>query len=241
MNFLSDHIDSGAEKTTAKASETEQDAEKFAFSNLSQILPAIVAFIEKLDQQLLKALQILTPSSLEYMLRLRDESDLIKQCERTMEFLKRASDVENQQRVALIMLEHVYFKTDSLYAKTKEALKNHPDKLKELWIPSTSVSDIVSDLVKLVLSNSQSKVRVKTICLQLYHLALNNRFTEAKDILMRNRLHHGISKQKIQIQVLFNRALVQIALAAFRLGQFEEANQMLNSVFSTPNLKESLA
>jgi hypothetical protein len=38
-------------------------------------------------------------------------------------------DYENQARVAVVLLEHIYYKTDSLYAKTKEALKGQPDQL----------------------------------------------------------------------------------------------------------------
>ena len=39
----------------------------------------------------------------------------------------------------------------------------------------------------------------------------------------------------------YNRALIQIALAAFRMGLFEECNNLLQNIFSSPNLKESLA
>jgi len=40
---------------------------------------------------------------------------------------------------------------------------------------------------------------------------------------------------------LYNRAIVTIGLAAFRLGLFDECDQVLIEVSQSPKLKESLA
>lgn len=39
-----------------------------------------------------------------------------------------------------------------------------------------------------------------------------------------------IAKQQISNQIFYNRAVVQVGLAAFRLGLFEESNQVLCDV-----------
>jgi len=57
------------------------------------------------------------------------------------------------------------------------------------------------------------------------------------------KAHFGstIAKQPIAVQIIYNRAIVQIGLSAFRLGLFNECNQVLVDVCQSPKLKESLA
>jgi hypothetical protein len=43
---------------------------------------------------------------------------------------------ELQSRIGLIFLEHIYYKNDTIYEKTKEALKATPEKLKDLFFLS---------------------------------------------------------------------------------------------------------
>ena len=58
---------------------------------------------------------------------------------------------------------------------------------------------------------------------------------------MKARLSQIIAKQQISNQILYNRAIVQIGLSAFRLGLFDDCNQILIDVCQSPKLKESLA
>lgn len=53
----------------------------------AQVAPAIVNFLEKLDHQLYKAMQITTPSTLDYLYRLRDECSLLKTIDSVSQFL----------------------------------------------------------------------------------------------------------------------------------------------------------
>jgi len=56
-----------AKKQKTEKKEDGGDLDTFLSSGDSQILPGIVAFIEKLDQQLYKAFQSLTSTSIEYL------------------------------------------------------------------------------------------------------------------------------------------------------------------------------
>ena len=58
---------------------------------------------------------------------------------------------------------------------------------------------------------------------------------------MKARLSQIIAKQQVSNQIHYNRAIVQIGLCAFRLGLFEECNNILVDVCQSPKLKESLA
>jgi hypothetical protein len=55
-----------------------------------------------------------------YLYRLRDECLLLKQCDNVIEFLQKHNEKEKIARIGLIKLEHIYYKNDSLYEKTKE-------------------------------------------------------------------------------------------------------------------------
>lgn len=77
--------------------------------------------------------------------------------------------------------------------------------------------------------------------LQVYHHAIHNRYNEAKDLMLKSHIASTIAKQQISNQISYNRAVVQMGLAAFRLGLFDESNQVLQEVAQNPRLKESLA
>jgi len=62
------------------------------------------------------------------------------------------------------------------------------------------------------------KHKIKATLLQIYHHAIHNRVAEAKNLLMRGLFHQLIVKQHITNKVLYNRAVIQVGLSAFRLG-----------------------
>mmetsp|Transcript_30561 Transcript_30561/g.46857 ORF Transcript_30561/g.46857 Transcript_30561/m.46857 type:complete len:903 (+) Transcript_30561:26-2734(+) len=216
----------------------KEEFQRFQLSSLSQILPAIITFVEKLDQQLLKAFQTVQAHTLDYMHRLRDECLLLKQCDSLTAFLGKFEDKEKLARIAMIKLEHIYYKSDALYEKTKTLKAEEQAKL---YVPAEPSAKLINDLVTLILETSPLKLKLKAIMLQSYHLAIHKKYFEAKDLIMKTRLSSIIAKQKIPNQILYNRAIVQIGLAAFRLGLFDECNSLLVDVCQSPKLKESLA
>lgn len=134
-----------------KASEDGGDIDQFLKSSDQQIYPAIVNFIEKLDQQLYKAFQSLTQTNMEYLYRLKDECQLIKQCDNVIAYFTDNKDWEKVARIQLIKLEHIYYKQDSLYARTQEKLKGKPEKLAELYFLENSeqeIEKIVQNVIK---------------------------------------------------------------------------------------------
>jgi len=133
---------------------------------------------------------------MEYLYRLKDECQLIKQCDNVISYLENHEDWEKSARIGLIKLEHVYYKHDSLYARTKEALKNKPDKLAELYFLDNSQHDIQT-LVNNVMKHCQNKLKIKAILLQVYHHAIHNRFFEARDLVLRTHIHATIAKHQI--------------------------------------------
>lgn len=188
-----------------------------------QIVPSLVKFLESLDQQLHKALQITQPSTLEYLHRLRDECKFLKTCDKISAFLTAKKDkktVSDQARVALMKLDHIYYKHDKIY----EVVNTSGCKKEELYTLDKPSQQVVEELVKVVIDHGSSKLRLKAILLQSYHHALHNRFEVAVSLMMRSRISQKISKKQISLKVIYNRAVVQCGLSAFRLGHFDECN-----------------
>lgn len=55
-----------------------------------------------------------------------------------MNFLSEFNDLEKQARVALLKLDHIYYKHDNLYAKMKDTLSSNKNKLNEIYIVENS-------------------------------------------------------------------------------------------------------
>lgn len=96
-------------------------------------------------------------------------------------------------------------------------------------------------MVRYVVNNCSQRLKVKAILLQCYHHAIHNRYHQAKDLIVKTQVAKSISSHQIPNQIYYNRAIVQIGMAAFRLGLFTECNGVLNEVFSTQRLQDSLA
>lgn len=58
---------------------------------------------------------------------------------------------------------------------------------------------------------------------------------------MKTHMSQVISMQPIDNQILYNRALVQVGLAAFRLGKIKESHEILADVCQNSKHKELLA
>ena len=57
--------------------------------------------------------------------------------------MKKHNENEKIARIGLIKLEHIYYKNDSVYVKTKELLKDKPEKLNDLYFLEGSSHEIV--------------------------------------------------------------------------------------------------
>lgn len=97
-----------------------------------------------------KAFQSLESTSLQYLYRLRDECSLIKLCDTLIAYLTIQNDQEKIASISLIKLDHIYYKHDDIYNKTKDKLKNDKTKLAELYFPEGSTQTIVQELVDII-------------------------------------------------------------------------------------------
>jgi translation initiation factor 3 subunit C len=118
--------------------------------------------------------------------------------------------------------------------------------------PYTSLTDTVERLAAIVYQYSDDGAEQKStdvdrqkrraMLLHIYHLALHDQYSKGRDMLLMTHLPEKIHQARPPEQVLYNRALIQLGLAAFREGRIEDACNCLHDIFqSRDKAKELLA
>jgi len=70
---------------------------------------------------------------------------------------------------------------------------------------------------------------------------MHDKLREARDLLMKMHMAQQISSQTIDNQIMYNRALVQIGIAAFRAGKIKESHECLADICQNSKHRELLA
>lgn len=99
---------------------------------------------------------------------------------------------------------------------------------------------MVSQLVDSILVNSSKEMRVKATLCQAYHHALHNRVRKARDLIMKSHIGQIIKDYKVDNQILYNRAITQTGMAAFRLGDIKLSHEILIEIYQNTRFKELL-
>jgi len=63
---------------------------------------------------------------------------------------------------------------------------------------------------------------------------------EARSLFMRSRIGEAVAALDVNSQILYNRTLTQLGMAAFREGKIEECHDILNELASFSKLREAL-
>lgn len=75
-----------------------------------------------------------------------------------MQYFISNDEEQKAAKIAILKLEHIYYKNDSVYTKTREALKNQPKKLEAVYFLTKASTEEIADLVKLVVTDRKSVV-----------------------------------------------------------------------------------
>ena len=198
---------------------------------------SIVAVIERLDDEFTKIMQNADQHTNEYAERLREESSLYEMIVRAQRYYERVPQPDSMCRTMLRRVEHIYFKNQVVNDKVEEIV------LKRLNEPVTSTDSaaLLHTLCTHLYKNANDRVRTRALLCEMYHHALHGRYFKARDLLLMSHLQETIHQAPISAQVLYNRAMVQLGLCAFRHGYLREAQQALNELEASSRIKELLA
>ncbi|KAF7533531.1 hypothetical protein G7054_g7016 [Neopestalotiopsis clavispora] len=213
---------------------------------------SIVSFVERLDDELTRSLQIIDPHTSEYIERLSDEGSLYNVIFRGQlyyEHLRKDSALEVPQdsinRIVMRRLEHVYFKPAQVVKILEEnAWKATSEGVASTITPQTEVIEagkLVNVLCNYLFSNSEGIIRARAMLCQIYFLALHDEYYKARDMMLMSHLQETINSFDVLTQILYNRTLVQVGLCAFRKGLVYDAQNTLQEICGSGRQKELLA
>lgn len=210
------------------------------------VLGSISSIVERLDDEFTKYLQNTSPHSIEYIERLRDEAGLYKLIIRTQIYVESTcGQCEQLARIVLKRMDHIYYKPDQLIKIIEDAAWENSwtgVNLSEsgLMTKGKSPHDVVKDLSDFLGAQESVVYSKPALLCYVYYLAVNNQFTAAKELFLESKLYQNIPQADASIQILYNRALVQLGLGAFKQGEIEESHQILNEISNSQRLKELL-
>ncbi|OBA24108.1 hypothetical protein METBIDRAFT_30452 [Metschnikowia bicuspidata var. bicuspidata NRRL YB-4993] len=210
------------------------------------VLGSIAALVERLDDEFAKCLQFTDPHSSEYMARLRDEALLYTLIVRAQVYVQAtAGPSEHLARLVLRRLDHIYYKPDLLIAVNEAAawgsswaapaLAGSP-----LLTKGNAPEDTVRALADFLALQQGAVYRRSALLASTYYLAVNGRYAEARLKFLDSQIYNHIYQAEAPVQVLYNRAIVQMGLSAFKNGRVEESHQILNEIINSQRLKELL-
>jgi len=219
---------------------SDEDVDDFTANPPYRIRGCILTTIERMDDEFTKMLQACDAHSTEYIVRLRDETKVCKLIEDLELYMKgtKATD-EELCRAYLERIQHVYYKFDpaSQVQVTADGGTTTTQEAAE-----GSATWVMDRLCKFIYTKDNTdRIRTRTILSHIYHHALHDRWFQARDLMLMSHLQDAIQHSDIPTQILYNRAMVQLGICAFRQGFISQAHNCLVDIQSSGRAKELLA
>lgn len=210
------------------------------------VLGSISATVERLDDEFSRFLQYTDPHLTEYIERLKDEPALYQLIVRAQVYVESTTgSSEHLARIILRRLDHVYYKPDVLIKVNESAAWQNAWaglglEQSKLVTKDETPATVIGAMCEF-LAQQENKVYGKHATLShTYYHAVNNQYAKARELFLALQIYNSIAQADLTLQVLYNRALVQLGLSAFRAGEIDESHQILNEIANSQRLKELL-
>jgi len=200
----------------------------------------------------------------EYEERIADKELLVGLCEKCQTYVREVTN----HRMHELMFRHLFVKlTFEDYDEEWDMLKSgvRPTYRPFQIRPDTRVLRTVKDIFREVKTYEQpdapktifgaleeeleqfnvmkAKIKWETVLYCVHHLALHHRYELARDILSASGLgkESTMGKSEISIQILYNRTVARLAIAAFTHEDWHTSMVLLQRLYVTGKIKELLA
>ncbi|KAJ2079178.1 Translation initiation factor 3 subunit c [Coemansia sp. RSA 988] len=199
---------------------------------------SVVAFIDRLDDEFTRSLQSIDPHTPDYIERMRDSVPLYVTIVRAQSYFERNNIKDSLCRVVLRRLEHLYYRTDQVNHHVEEAAAR---------LPGSAAPDVggtaatIQRLCSFLYENAEPLLRIRAMLMHIFNHALHKRYYVARDLLLMSHIQENSQQLDVNTQVLYNRALAQLGLAAFRLGKIQESFEHTVELMSSGHQRELLA
>eukprot|EP01126_Amoeba_proteus_P037007 TRINITY_DN3791_c0_g2_i6.p1 TRINITY_DN3791_c0_g2~~TRINITY_DN3791_c0_g2_i6.p1 ORF type:complete len:893 (-),score=224.63 TRINITY_DN3791_c0_g2_i6:739-3417(-) len=221
--------------------------------------------LERLGDEYTKVLQATEAPSEQYLIWLSHENYLLRLFTYAKQYYMSKGDLAKATVLAQKILKFVAYRHETekrgqpepteppAMEMSSELLDEDPTAMESLEVepvlrPPAHVKDdwgvqeLVPQLCSFICQYDPDDRHKRCAILELiYHYAIHDRFFEARDLLLMTHLQEKIHKAKPALQVLFNRVMVQLGLAAFREGRIKDAHNCLQEICNSGKVKELLA
>ncbi|KAI0029213.1 eukaryotic translation initiation factor 3 subunit 8 [Vararia minispora EC-137] len=210
-------------------------------TGIVRIRGSIISFIDRLDDEFTRSLQNIDPHGTEYVERLKDEKGLYCTICRAQALCELRKQVDPLARVIMRRIEHIYSKPDAVLNVLEMAATAFDFKPSVTLQSASSSAVLMHTLCVHLYQSGNILLRTRAMLSHIYHHALHNDFYTARDMLLMSHLQETIHSADVATQIVYNRAVVQLGLCAFRCGLIKEAQSTLHDIFATQRVKELLA
>lgn len=147
-------------------------------------------------------------------------------------------------RVVVRRLEHVYAKPDAHIDVLEKAASANCSGLQSSIVPiggsTTNSAALIHQLAVHVYGSEAPLFRTRAILMHIYHHSMHARYFKARDLFSKSHMQESIQQADVTTQILYNRALMQFGLAAFRTGDIENCRAHMGDMMSTQRYRELL-
>lgn len=204
-------VDESADMMEERTEEPAEGAETKVWGNL-------VAFVERLDDEMFKSQQVIDPHTHEYMTRLKDEPVFLALAQKVADYLTDIGDLKNLPKVTLRLVEHFYYKTQAVYdAMRKLTLAQQQEaaaatvnedgegdeeeaegeeavtvKVPADYVMGDNCHDVMQGLVTTIFRHGDERTKARAMLCQIYHKAIHGDFYGARDLLLMSHLQVGM-------------------------------------------------